>query len=53
MGIKVKDPVCGMEVDVDKAAAVSMHMEKSFYFCSVGCKKAFDKDPMQYMEEKK
>lgn len=53
MGITVKDPVCGMDVDVDKAAAVSTHMGKSFYFCSAGCKKAFDENPMKYMKEEK
>ena len=53
MGMLVKDPVCGMEVDVGKAAATSTHMGKTFYFCSGSCKTAFDKNPMQYMKEKK
>lgn len=45
----VKDPVCGMMVDEKKAAARSEHMGQTFYFCSPGCKVAFDKDPMKYM----
>lgn len=47
----VKDPVCGMMVDEEKAAAKSEHMGQTFYFCSQGCKVAFDKDPMKYMGE--
>lgn len=53
MGTMVKDPVCGMEVDADKAAATSTHMGKSFSFCSDECKETFDKKPMQYMMTEK
>ncbi len=45
----VKDPVCGMEVDEKKAAAKVEHMGKTYYFCSPGCKAAFEKDPHKYM----
>jgi Cu+-exporting ATPase len=52
---QVKDPVCGMMIDKDKAVAKSEHMGKSFYFCAPGCKAKFDQDPMKYMgkEEEK
>ncbi len=43
-----KDPVCGMEVDEKTAAAKSEHMGKTYYFCSPGCKKAFDESPAKY-----
>ena len=43
------DPVCGMEVDVHKAAAASEYKGKKYYFCAVGCKKAFDRDPEKYL----
>ena len=43
-----KDPVCGMEVDEEKAAATVEHMGKTYYFCSPGCKAAFEKDPHKY-----
>jgi len=43
-----KDPVCGMEVDEKTAAAKSEHMGKTYYFCSPGCKKAFDENPAKY-----
>jgi len=45
-----KDPVCGMEVDEKKAAAKSEYKEKTYYFCAVGCKKAFDKNPEKYLK---
>lgn len=45
-----KDPVCGMDVDEKKAAATSEYKGKTIYFCAVGCKKAFDKDPEKYIK---
>jgi len=45
-----KDPVCGMEVDEDEAAATSEHMGKTFYFCAEACKEKFEEDPMKYMK---
>ena len=44
-----KDPVCGMEVDENQAAAKVEHMGKTYYFCSLGCKTAFEKDPHKYV----
>ena len=43
-----KDPVCGMEVDEKTAPAKSEHMGKTYYFCALGCKKAFDENPAKY-----
>ena len=37
------DPVCKMKVDESKPAATSEFQGKKYYFCAVGCKKAFDK----------
>jgi YHS domain-containing protein len=45
-----KDPVCGMEVDERKAAATSEHEGKNYYFCALGCKKAFDENPEKYLK---
>jgi len=45
-----KDPVCGMTVDEEKAAAKSEYMGKTYYFCSQGCKAAFEKDPEKYLQ---
>lgn len=46
--IMVKDPVCKMMVDEKKTKLTSEHDGKAFYFCSPGCKAAFDKDPHRY-----
>lgn len=43
------DPVCGMEVDPAQAAGTSEYNGTTYYFCAPGCKKAFDKDPEQYI----
>ncbi|MDG6920290.1 MAG: YHS domain-containing protein [Nitrososphaerota archaeon] len=43
-----KDPICGMMVDEKRATLKSEHEGKNFYFCSPGCKAAFDKDPHKY-----
>lgn len=43
-----KDPVCGMTVNPKTAAGKSEYNGKTFYFCSLGCKKSFDKDPAKY-----
>jgi Cu+-exporting ATPase len=45
------DPVCKMEVEESTAAAISQYKGKKYYFCSVGCKKAFDQDPEKYLVE--
>lgn len=45
---KVKDPVCGMDVDPKNAPAKSEYMGKTYYFCNPGCKKAFDANPAKY-----
>ncbi len=47
------DPICKMEVEEDKAAATSEYRGKKYYFCAVGCKKAFDQDPEKYLAEEK
>ena len=44
-----KDPVCGMDVNIDKAAATSTHQDQTYYFCAVGCKQAFDVDPEKHL----
>jgi YHS domain-containing protein len=46
-----KDPVCKMEVNEKEAAATSTYKDKTYYFCAVGCKNAFDKEPEKYLSE--
>ena len=45
---KVKDPVCGMTIDSEKAAAQSSYQGQTYYFCSTQCKQRFDSNPAQY-----
>jgi len=47
------DLVCKMEVEESKAAATSEYKGKKYYFCSVGCKKAFDQNPEKYLAVQK
>lgn len=48
----VKDPVCGMQIDPKSAAGKSEYKGQTYYFCSPGCKKTFDKDPEKYAASK-
>jgi len=43
MAKKVQDPVCGMMIDKDKAAATAQYKDKTYYFCAPSCKKQFEK----------
>lgn len=45
------DPVCRMDVDPLKAAAQSKHKGETYYFCAVGCKEKFDRDPEKYLKQ--
>jgi YHS domain-containing protein len=49
MPITVKDPVCGMTIDPATAAGKSDYNGVTYYFCSLGCKASFDKDPVKYL----
>ncbi len=46
------DPVCHMEVEVAIAPWSSIHDGITYYFCSAGCKRAFDQYPQKYLKEK-
>jgi YHS domain-containing protein len=46
---KVKDPVCGMEVEKDKAKATYEYKGKTYYFCREKCKEEFVKNPAKYV----
>ncbi len=45
----VHDVVCGMDIDPATAAGKSEYKGTTYYFCSPGCKRAFDKDPEKYV----
>ncbi|MDH4097254.1 MAG: YHS domain-containing protein [Nitrospira sp.] len=43
------DPVCQMNVEERTAAEQSAYEGTTYYFCSPGCREAFEKDPGQYL----
>jgi RND family efflux transporter MFP subunit len=48
---RVADPVCGRAIDEKQAAAAGLKSDyrgTTYYFCSDGCKKAFDANPAKY-----
>jgi len=47
---KLKDPVCGMEIDSKSAAGKATYKGKTYYFCSVSEKEQFEKDPAKYVK---
>lgn len=49
MSATFKDPVCDMDVAPESAAGKSEYKGKTYYFCSLGCKKAFDANPEKYL----
>lgn len=44
-----KDPVCGMEVSRQTAIETYDYQGKTYYFCSVGCRQAFEVEPEKYL----
>lgn len=48
-GTAVRDPVCGMNVDMLSAKHQAVHDGTSYYFCSAGCLAKFQADPDRYL----
>jgi Cu+-exporting ATPase len=46
---RVKDPVCGMMVDPQKAVGKVEHAGKGYFFCSPRCSERFEKEPEKYL----
>jgi len=44
------DPVCGMTVTEDASGRPLAHGGVTYYFCSGGCRRAFEKDPGAYLK---
>jgi len=44
----VVDPVCGMSVDPESAAAHRSHGDRDYWFCSIGCAERFDEDHLRF-----
>jgi YHS domain-containing protein len=48
MAETVTDPVCGMQIRPEEAAASEEYQGRTIYFCSPGCSAAFVEDPDRY-----
>jgi len=44
------DPVCGMTVNLEKAAGSTEFADKKYYFCSKGCLQSFEAEPRNYVQ---
>jgi len=45
----VKDPVCGMDIDPNNAAATEEYQGKTYHFCSTACHEKFEAEPQKYV----
>jgi len=45
------DPICKMTVDEKSAKFKTDYKGTTYYFCALGCKKAFEKEPEKYLEK--
>jgi xanthine dehydrogenase accessory factor len=43
------DPVCNMMVDIATAHYTTEYAGQTYYFCSAGCKRSFEKEPVRYL----
>ncbi len=47
--MKVTDPVCGMQIDPEKAAGKFEFAGVTYWFCAQVCRKLFAADPARYV----
>ena len=48
--MSVMDPVCGMQVDPEKAKARTSYGGQDYFFCCDGCREKFEREPEKYLE---
>lgn len=46
--MKHKDLVCGMRLDEKDVQTTAIYQDKTYYFCSLACKKKFEQSPQKY-----
>ncbi len=46
-----RDPVCGMQVDPERAAGSYQHAGQTYYFCSSHCVERFRAEPEKYLAQ--
>lgn len=47
----VTDPVCGVQIEIDEAAAQAEHGGWAYFFCSTRCDQLFSKSPNTYANQ--
>ncbi len=47
----VRDPVCGMQVDPQRAAGMRTVGGSNFFLCSTNCLEKFDREPERYAQQ--
>jgi YHS domain-containing protein len=52
-GLMARDPVCGMDVEIARAAANADHESHTYYFCSLQCKEDFERQPDRYIPKER
>ncbi|HXQ33399.1 MAG TPA: YHS domain-containing protein [Anaerolineales bacterium] len=51
MATTLRDPVCGIDLTYETAQARSEYNGQTYYFDSIECKEAFDREPEAYIEK--
>jgi P-type Cu+ transporter len=44
------DPVCGMDVEEEDAAATTEYDDTTYFFCSLSCQQEFDENPEAFLD---
>jgi Cu+-exporting ATPase len=47
------DPVCGMDVKEEEAAARYEYKGKTYYLCAVGCEEKFSQGPERFLRKER
>ncbi len=50
--MNVTDPVCGMQIEPERAAAKVEYQGQTYWFCSESCRKKFEAQPARYAHPK-
>jgi len=48
-GLLARDPVCGMDVEIARAAGSVDFEGRTYYFCTLQCKDDFERQPAMYV----
>ena len=48
--MQTTDPICGMQLEVEQAAAQTEYQGRTYYFCTEACKKQFEADPERCLD---